>query len=109
MLAYYHELLRLRREVPALALLEKTHTRITWLVQDRVLQMERWAPCSHVLALFHLHPEDTRIEMPGGIGKVLLDSSERRWGGVADTRQASHNQATPLALAGHHVIVTEKA
>lgn len=108
MLAFYRELLRLRRELPALALLDKAHTSVDWVIEGHVLRIERWAEQSHVLALFNIRNEDAKIATPPGSWRVVLDSSDVRWGGAGSgASSASFSGGAPV-LPGYCVIAAER-
>jgi maltooligosyltrehalose trehalohydrolase len=108
MLAFYRELLRLRREVPALALLEKTHTSVEWAEEERVLRMQRWADGSHVMVLFHLRDGKTEVAAPPGSWSVRLSSNEARWGGPESELAAEIGPGRPLPLSGYQMILLER-
>jgi maltooligosyltrehalose trehalohydrolase len=83
LLGFYRELLRLRREIPALAQLAKHSQEVAVLADDHALFLRRWVGGSHIAAAFHFAAELQEVELaiPPGSWRPLLDSSERRWKG----------------------------
>ena len=71
---FYQKLLRLRRDIPALARLDKRSLRVT--SSEKTLLIERWQGSSRVLVPFHL--SDTPVEW-------TLPVRERRWEKVLDS------------------------
>jgi maltooligosyltrehalose trehalohydrolase len=108
MLAFYRELLRLRRESPALTLLDKMCTSVDWLQEGHVLRMERWADQSRLLTLFNIRKDEARIAVPSGSWTVILDSSDVRWGGRGSVAPATLSEKQTLVLPGHGVIVAKR-
>jgi maltooligosyltrehalose trehalohydrolase len=85
---FYKELMRLRRELPALASPSKDRTEASSSHDDRVLRLRRWKENSEVLVLFNFgdSPVDVVLDTPGGCWHKLLDSEDERWlgrGGLA--------------------------
>ena len=80
---FYRELLRLRRETPALAQLDKKSLEVIPLPREKTLFVRRWTETNQVLILFHFGEELIHIPLPvldGRWGKTL-DSADRKWGG----------------------------
>jgi len=71
---FYQKLLRLRREIPALAKLDKRSLRVT--SSEKTLLIERWHGLSRVMVPFHFG--DTLVEWAPPVG-------EGRWGKVLDS------------------------
>ncbi len=78
---FYRELLRLRREVPALAQLDMETLEVEAMPGGLLLR--RWSGSSHVLAIFHFdsNPREIGAALPCGVWRKMLDSSDSRWGG----------------------------
>ncbi len=83
LLDFYQELLRLRREIPALAQLDKHSQQVSTLANGKLICVRRRANHSHIVALFYfgdvLCPSE--LPLPASRWGVLLDSAERRWNG----------------------------
>lgn len=80
---YYKELIRLRKEMPALSNLDKDRVRVWFSEGERVLFMERWKDESQIFCLFNFSPVKTTVKgcVPEGRWRKLLDSSDRKWSG----------------------------
>jgi maltooligosyltrehalose trehalohydrolase len=98
----YRELLRLRREEPALAG-SREDLDVTCDEEARTLVLHRWHAGRHAVALFDLADDAAEIEatIPGGRWTRVLDSSEGRWGGPGER--------SPEDLAGGAVVAKVRA
>jgi maltooligosyltrehalose trehalohydrolase len=129
--AYYRELLRLRREVPALAELDKDHVETRVLEAERVLFVRRGHPLherapsrpppgagDHSRAASHAtevclafafadQPGLVELPVPAGRWRKLLDAADTRWLGpgsdVSDTLDSTG--AVRLNLPPHAVVL----
>jgi len=74
---FYHELLRLRRELPALAHLDKTSMRVTPTGDQKLLLVERWYSSSRVLMAFRFDVGSANLALPIAAGRweKVLDSA----------------------------------
>lgn len=79
---FYQKLLRLRRDVPALAKLDKHSLRVT--SSERILLMERWHGSSHALIPFHFSdtPAEFTLPLREGRWEKVLDSADWQTGGI---------------------------
>ncbi|MGA9756141.1 MAG: malto-oligosyltrehalose trehalohydrolase [Desulfobaccales bacterium] len=84
---YYRELLRLRREHPALAHLSKDDLEVASFEGPKVLMVRRWAGEDEVCAIFHFgqSPVTLELPLPAGFWRKILDSGEERWYGAGST------------------------
>lgn len=82
--SFYRELLRLRREVPALASLDKESLRAVPGSDDTALAVARWSGGSRVAILMNPRPAPSRVRFPWGewCFPRLLDAADARWGGA---------------------------
>ncbi len=83
---YYAELIRLRRQLPALRRLSKDETETICLEKERLLLLLRGRPAAgsgQVAVLFHFGLQPTKIVVPLPVGSwhKRLDSTDARWGG----------------------------
>jgi maltooligosyltrehalose trehalohydrolase len=81
---WHKELLRLRREVPALAHLSKDHLDVQIAEKEGCLLVRRWLPGSEgVFLLLHFGPGRSQPTwvVPRGRWRKLLDSAGDRWQG----------------------------
>jgi maltooligosyltrehalose trehalohydrolase len=79
----YRELLRLRREVAALAHLDKDAQEVVALPDQNALLVQRWHGESRVCVGLHFGDGETRIPAPLAARKwrKVIDSADARWGG----------------------------
>jgi maltooligosyltrehalose trehalohydrolase len=80
---FYQELLRLRRDLPALCRLDKDALEVIEFEDAKVIFLRRWTASSHILAVLHFADEVRQIALPvpAGSWKRKLDSAEVGWGG----------------------------
>ncbi len=80
---FYRELIRLRKEHPALRHLGKRETSVAVLERERVLAVRRWRGTAQALAVFRFadSPGAVSIPCPAGEWTKRLDASDERWGG----------------------------
>ena len=71
---FYQELLRLRRELPALASLEKSNTEVT-TDAGKILAVRRWHKANEVLLLANFSATNTEATIPKGRWQMILDST----------------------------------
>ena len=77
--AFYAELLRVRRRLPALRVPDKRSMEVATL--GDVLRVHRWAGPDEAVVLFNLGTGETEVAVPKGSWTRVLDSSDPRWGG----------------------------
>jgi maltooligosyltrehalose trehalohydrolase len=99
---YYRELLRLRRETPALGSLDKKRQKVTLLKAQNVFWVHRWEGEGGAIALFHFGDDRVQIEMqfPKGSWVRMLDSAEDHWNGPEQKAQGgnAHSGAVRLQI-----------
>jgi maltooligosyltrehalose trehalohydrolase len=80
---FHQELLRLRRDIPALARLDKDALEALAFADRKVIVVRRWNESSHILAVLHFgkEPCQLRLPVPAGYWQKQLDSADSRWGG----------------------------
>lgn len=80
---FYQQLLRLRRDVAALARLDKDSLETTAFADSNVLLLRRSHESSHIFALLHFAGQRCQIEfpLPAGHWQKMLDSADPRWAG----------------------------
>jgi len=83
---FYRELIRLRRETPALARLSKDTMTVRGF-EDRLLLIQRWSEGSRAVLVFNLSQDQGPVTIPMTQGRwhKKLDSAEERWGGKGST------------------------
>ena len=89
LLALYRELLRLRRQRPALRNLDRERTEVTCLDADEVLILHRWsgaathpADAAVLVAGFARQPRE--VALPNGRWRVAIDTADPRWAGPGE-------------------------
>jgi len=87
LLEWYRSLLRLRKETPAFARLDKRSTEVTAREEQRLIIVRRWHNGSHAACLLNFNERETAVELdlPGGVWTKALDSSEDVWEGPGTT------------------------
>lgn len=104
--AFYRELIRLRREVPALSHVTREGVEVKGLEEARILVLRRGSEEEAALAIFHFGdaPATVILPLPAGRWIKRLDSAEARWAGTGSAlpeRLASDGQVRlPLAPRG---------
>lgn len=105
---FYRELLRLRRESPALRFPDRERMRVTPFPGRLGLVVERWDGDDESLVALNFsdRPIEVRLSLRSGVWARVLDSADARWAGpgaVADPelRAASEVQVAlaPLSVA----------
>jgi maltooligosyltrehalose trehalohydrolase len=99
--AFYKELLRLRRETPALASLDMQGLRAIPNENCDVLFVQRPHECGETVAAFHFGAEPARVTFPFAQGHwtKLIDSAEERWSGPGSPAPAAIDSQGEVALA----------
>jgi maltooligosyltrehalose trehalohydrolase len=87
---YYRELLRLRRERPALARPSKERLECGGSEEKRLAWLHRWseADAAWIALNFNPEPASARFPLPPGSWRKELDSAEPRWGGAGSSLPA---------------------
>jgi maltooligosyltrehalose trehalohydrolase len=83
LLEFYRELIRLRRQVPALRMQLKENLEVQGFEAERVLKIRRWSDTEEVAAVFHFGEETKTlpISLPKGRWDMIFDSAAERWQG----------------------------
>jgi maltooligosyltrehalose trehalohydrolase len=107
---FYRELLRLRRDVPALAALSREGMWVHWHERPPFVAVVRQQGPSRALVLLHFGaaPAEVRVPLPAGAWASRLDSAEDRWRGSGrrlPDRLYSTGEEMTLALAPRGVAV----
>lgn len=102
-LAYYAELLRLRRETPALATLDRGAVDASRDDARGVLTIRRRHARGDALLLLSFADAPTEAPLPAGAWRLALASRDPRWGGASATENAPPTGVTsrrpaPIAL-----------
>jgi len=83
LLYFYQELIRLRKETPALACLSKDNIDVQGFEDYKLLFLHRWQEDSEAIAVFNLTDNQVSVTLPIPVGcwQKSLDSAEERWHG----------------------------
>ncbi len=100
-LAYYRELLRLRRQVPALRTLDREALTVVFSEAERTMTVQRRHPEGNVTLLFNLAEakRTMRALPPQGRWQRFFDSAEVRWGGPGTALPELASLEDPLVLS----------
>ncbi len=98
---FYQELLRLRREVPALACLSKDSLEAIGYERTGHLFMRRWSGDSEVILVFNFGTGNAPVTLPlpQGRWEKRLDSAGAEWQGPGSHAKALLNTQGEVALA----------
>ena len=97
---FYQALLRLRRDVPPLARLDKNALEVTSFTDQNVLLVRRWDTSSQVLIVYSFGQttNDFKLPIPAGSWHTVLDSDEERWCGKGSKRAAVFQSRSEVQL-----------
>ncbi len=98
---YYRELLRLRRELPALADLNLANVNVRTWEEERTLLLRRWSGDSEVSLVCSLNqaPVHVTLPIPAGRWQKVLDSALPCWGGPGPATPDSMTSTGEVRLA----------
>lgn len=84
LLNYYRELLRLRKEIPALNLLSKKNMEVQAFTDLRLLYVRRWSDTSEAVLIINFSEGPASVILPFSEGHWYksLDSTDERWMGT---------------------------
>lgn len=117
MLEFHRTLFRLRKEIPALRVLDKDSMEVIGYQGELALYMRRWAREQQAFALFNLNRQPARVSIPvpAGEWRLRLDSSAERWSEHATDptvdlpdMSITSGGAVELALAPYAFVLYEK-
>ncbi|RPJ20679.1 MAG: DUF3459 domain-containing protein, partial [Planctomycetaceae bacterium] len=97
---FYQELIRLRKELPALAHLRKEEMRVLGFSPMGVLAIQRCCEAQEVWMILHFGRSHTSIRLPWSLGswEKKLDSAEERWCGPGSLAHAAVDSDGEVAL-----------
>lgn len=83
LLDFYKLLIRLRKKIPALAILNKSNLEVSGMEEERLLFWRRWHQESQIFCVMNFNKKDSSFyaSLPEGSWKKIVDSSEETWGG----------------------------
>ena len=109
---FYKELIRLRKEITALANLSKETIEVLDYEENRLLFVRRWYEDSEVMMAFNFNVErvTARLPFPPGQWQKLLDSADKLWegkGSISPERMHSERECT-LTLDLHSFLLYKR-
>lgn len=101
MFDFYRQLLRLRKELPALRHPDKENLESGTIAGSLALWLNRGRGPDRVIALFNFGREKVPLDFPASAGawKKLLDSAEELWRGPGSRLPQNLNGPVPLVLS----------
>ena len=80
---FYHDLLKLRRDVPALARLDKVAQKVATFTEQKVIFLRRGEGQEQVFIVYHFDraTAELMLPVPRGRWRKMLDSAAQQWGG----------------------------
>jgi maltooligosyltrehalose trehalohydrolase len=83
LLELHRELIQLRKDIPALASLNKDNMEVSDYGTEEGLVIRRWVATDEAVACFHFGKASAtkRLPLPEGRWTKRLDSADKRWGG----------------------------
>jgi maltooligosyltrehalose trehalohydrolase len=101
LLEFYRELIRLRKELPALNRLSLEHLEVEGLERERVLVLRRWSDSEEAGAIFHFGGAEVVVNLPLPRGRwdKLLDSAAPRWHGAGSAGPETLHSEGEVSLA----------
>jgi maltooligosyltrehalose trehalohydrolase len=108
---FYRESLRLRREVPALAALDKNSLEVSGLEEPRLVFLRRWSARSQVFCVMNFDGREAtfKVEPPTGGWKKLLDSANEKWEGPGSSMPELIEHDQSLTISGLSFTLYEAA
>ena len=97
---FYTELIKLRKENPALANLNKDTQEVAGYEETRILFVRRWYGEEEVIIIFSFNNSQvsTTIPLPGGHWQKQLDSSDEQWLGNGNALPDEFNSKGEVTL-----------
>ncbi len=83
LLEFYKQLIKLRKEMPALFSLEKNNLEVMGHEDEKVVFLRRWKDNNHVFIIFNFNSEEVtlKVHLPAGKWSKIMESSDSLWGG----------------------------
>jgi maltooligosyltrehalose trehalohydrolase len=100
-LEFYRELIRHRKNIPALAALSKDNLQVITYEDPRLLFFHRWAEGSAIFGVFNFGeaPSSVFLPIPEGEWRKLMDSEDRQWSGEGSAIQTSLSSKGGLSIS----------
>lgn len=100
LLEFYRRLIQLRREIPALANLDKNSLEVPGMEEEKLVLLRRWYNKSQIFCIINFNKKDMafRISLPKGRWKKIFDSSEEIWNGPGSSVPKRIEQVQELSI-----------
>lgn len=104
MLAYYKALIRLRKENPVLAALDRRQLEVSADAEKNILTLSRWQGNTTIFAVMNFSKTESPFQLPekGGEWTLLINSASSEWNGPV---QASDNAGNVNAIQPESIII----
>lgn len=110
--AFYRHLIRMRREIPALARLRKKTMAVDADEMEKIIVLRRWSKKNEVLILMNFSDRRNTREQAvhDQSWSLILDSASEKWAGpgAAAPERIEPDDRASIPLAAHSVVVYEK-
>ncbi len=107
LLNFYKKLLTLRREIPALSILNKDNLDVFGFENDRVLVIHRWKQEDQTLIVFNTKREPVTVKTMANRNKwrIFINSAAREWGGESKTTDDIIHPEDDLTVDGFSFVL----
>jgi maltooligosyltrehalose trehalohydrolase len=109
LLDFYKELIRIRQDIPAFAVLDKDQIGVGEQEPEKVIILSRWHASGDVVVVFNFKEVEARVTLSlcSGRWKKRLDSAEKRWLGPGSrmAHDIVSNGQVALTLQPHAVML----
>jgi maltooligosyltrehalose trehalohydrolase len=107
--ALHRELLRLRREHPALRRLDRDRVEVLCLEAEEVLVLHRWSGATgaeqRALLVASFAREPREVSLPAGRWRIAIDTEDPRWRGAGDAPGARGEVGPRVRVAPRSALV----
>lgn len=102
-LAFYRQLITLRKTIPALSHLDKACLAVDGFEGEKIVCMRRWKDASHACVIFNFNSASVEIvpPIPDGRWNKVIDSSEKKWGGQGSLLAGMLSPGEKILVAGY--------
>jgi maltooligosyltrehalose trehalohydrolase len=102
LLEYYRKLILLRREIPALAKLDKNTLEVTGNENQRTILLRRWHQAGQIFCVMNFNTDPVQISanLPPGNWPKLIDSADKFWGGAGSSLPGTLSTGQEFTIEG---------
>lgn len=110
---FYKELIRLRKENPALRNSGKENMEVKGFKDENVLFLRRWFEDDVIFCLYNFNKMDVKIKLslPDGIWEKIIDTSSKEWEGdesLSDEKIESRGSEAVISIKPHSFVLYRK-